>query len=284
MQTSIRLRPAVLSVLVAIGCSSSDGGTQPEAIQLAIQPERVTIAQGDSSSVAATLIRVGSFTGSVTLVVSGAPVGVTATVSNDQTTGLVTSATVSISVSAVSTPGSYRLMLSGTGAGINEATTFFALDILEWPPACPRGSDVCGQWAASATASSQYDSPAWDASQAAGEPNVVGCADDPKAWASLGHDTVEWLELTFPVSVRPTELRVYEVNGVSSIVKVEVKDVSGAYQTVYTAQPGNQSCPRVLNIPVTGIASAVNVVRLTIDQRTLSDWNEIDAVKLIGRM
>ena len=70
--------------------------------------------------------------------------------------------------------------------------------------------------------------------------------------------------------------------GVGSIVKVEVKDVGGEYHTVYTAQPWPQACPRVLTIPVTSVAARVSTVRVSVDQRVLVDWNEIDAVRLAG--
>jgi hypothetical protein len=88
--------------------------------------------------------------------------------------------------------------------------------------------------------------------------------------------------LVYEDSVRPTEIRIHEVFGVSSIVKVEVKDAAGTYHTVYAAQPASQPCSRVLIVPVSGIPAMIKVVRLSVDQRTLNTWNEIDAVKLIG--
>ena len=70
---------------------------------------------------------------------------------------------------------------------------------------------------------------------------------------------------------------------VGSIVKVEVKEVSGRYQTVYTALPTDPgSCPRILTIAVTGVGAMVSAVRVTVDQRVRFDWNEIDAVRLTG--
>jgi hypothetical protein len=94
--------------------------------------------------------------------------------------------------------------------------------------------------------------------------------------------TADWLELVYAESVHATEIRVHETLGVSSLVTVEVKDGAGAYHTVYTAQPVITACPRVLAIPVTNISPTVRAVRLSFDQRTLNNWNEIDAVKLIG--
>ena len=139
------------------------------------------------------------------------------------------------------------------------------------------------QWAASATASTEYTTEEWSAAQATGAPNVVGCEDDPRAWATLAPDGVDWLELTYVQPVRPSEIRIHENWAVGSIVKVELKDASGSYQTVHTAQPsGAFTCPRVLTIPITGITTLISTIRISLDQRLTLDWNEIDAVRLAG--
>ncbi len=274
---------ALFGVAAAVGCSSYSRGTEPGAIALAILPISATIVQGGSSSIAVTLTRTGDFTGPVSLTVTGAPPGVTGTVSNEQTTGTVTTATVTISVAGAMTPGVYNLVVHGTATGVTEATATLMLVVTAAPLAsCVPGGVLCEQWAAGAIASSEYTTTLWSANQATGNPNVAGCADDALAWASVEPNGVDWLELTYPVSVRPTEIQVYENFAVSSIVKVEVRDGAGTYHTVYTAQAGSAQCPRVLTITVAGVSVAVKVVRISIDQRTLNDWNEIDAVKLIG--
>lgn len=274
---------ASLVTAAVVGCSL--GGTEPEpggtesgAIALVILPTGVSISQGGSSSVGATLTASGNFTGAVNLTVTGAPIGVTGVVSIVQTLGLVTYANVTISVGASAILGSYTLVVRGTGTGVADATAAFALTVTE---GCPLPGDLC-QWATSATASSEYTPTEWSANQATGAPDVAGCEDDGRAWASLSADGVDWLELEYRESVRPTEIRVHENLAVSSIVKVEVKDGAGTYHTVYTAQPGEQTCPRVLTIPVTSISASVKVVRVSLDQRTLNYWNEIDAVRLTG--
>ena len=139
------------------------------------------------------------------------------------------------------------------------------------------------QWAASATASTEYTTEEWSAAQATGAPNVDGCEDDPRAWATLAPDGVDWLELTYVQPVRPSEIRIHENWAVGSIVKVELKDASGSYQTVHTAQPsGAFTCPRVLTIPITGITTLISTIRISLDQRLTLEWNEIDAVRLAG--
>ena len=141
---------------------------------------------------------------------------------------------------------------------------------------------LLAQWAVGATASSQRSLGERSALQATGAPDVTGCTDDPKAWASSSTE-VDWLELTYAQPVRPSEIQIHEVWAVGSIVKVEVKEVSGQYQTVNTALPTDPgSCPRILTIAVTGVGAMVSAVRVTVDQPVRFDWNEIDAVRLTG--
>lgn len=140
------------------------------------------------------------------------------------------------------------------------------------------------QWAAAATASTSYskDPDIWSAWQATGEPNVPTCAEEANSWASLDY-TEDWLELTYAEAVRPAEISIHEVWAPGSIVKVEVKDVAGTYHVVYQASPlFFGPCLRKLTIPVEAVTEYVNVVRVTLDQRTRQDWNEIDAVRLSG--
>jgi hypothetical protein len=284
----IRRGLVLLGTATAVGCSSGDGGTGPGTEEpgavLVILPATGSIAQGGSSTVGVILTRRVAFTGTVSLTVTGAPTGVTALVSDVQTTGLVTTATVTISVGDATPRGSYGLVVHGTGTGGRDALATFVL-VVTAPPAAPCVLDggPCEQWASSAIASSEYSLSDWSASQATGAPDFSGCdASDVRAWASTEPNGVDWLELAYPESVHPIEIRVYEVYGVSAIVKVEVRDDAGFYHTVYTAEPESLTCPRELRIPVTDISAMVKVVRVSIDQRTLKDWNEIDAVLLIG--
>jgi len=122
------------------------------------------------------------------------------------------------------------------------------------------------------------------------EPNVpegtnAGCSDHPNAWASLERTSEEWLEVTFATPVVPTRIDIYEVYAPGSIGKVEVKLASGEYATVYSTTPGEaQTCPRILSFSVSNITEKISVVRINVDQRVLQNWDEIDAVKLVGRL
>lgn len=126
---------ALLTAAVAVGCKD-DGVTDPGAIALALNPTGGSVAQGGNTTTTATLTRSGNFTGSVTLSVTGAPAGVTAAVSNIQTTGAVTTATVTVGAAVAA--GTYPLVVHGTGTGVTEASANFTLTVT----AAPAGSST----------------------------------------------------------------------------------------------------------------------------------------------
>lgn len=130
----IRYGLVLLGTAVAAACSSQgDGGTEPGTISLTIDQASATIQQGGSQAVTATLTRAGGFTGTVNLDVTGEPTGVSATVSNIQTAGAVTTATVTILVGAAVAPALYPLVLHGTGSGVSAVTQAFALTVTAAP-------------------------------------------------------------------------------------------------------------------------------------------------------
>jgi hypothetical protein len=172
-----------------------------------------------------------------------------------------------------------------TGVSVGETTVTAAVGELRGTMAVSVEPELLlEQFATGATASTEYSRGGWSAKQATGGASFsTECADDGGAWASLSQDGVDWLELTYTQPVHPSEIRIFEVWGVGSIVKVELKDVAGEYHTVYTAQPvGSQRCPRVLIIAVSGVTKLVSTVRVSVDQRGRFDRDEIDAVSLAG--
>jgi len=125
----------LLGTVVAAGCTSEgDDGTGTGLITLTLNPTSASIEQGGSAAVTGTLTRSGGFTGTVNLTVTGAPTGVTAVVSNVVTTGLVTTATITVNVASSATVGGpTTLVVHGTGTGVTEATANFALTITAPP-------------------------------------------------------------------------------------------------------------------------------------------------------
>lgn len=138
------------------------------------------------------------------------------------------------------------------------------------------------QWAAGAIASSQYGSQDWNAMQATGAPNTPVCGDYTTAWASLGANTLEWLEVSFVTPVIPTEINIHQTLHPTQIVRVELLKRDGTYESIYTAvQSTIDTCPYVLTIPVS-VDYITSRIRITVDQSYAGAWNEIDAVELVG--
>jgi hypothetical protein len=147
------------------------------------------------------------------------------------------------------------------------------------------GSQAIRQWASSATASSQYGEINWAASQATGVPNVEECGDNGLAWASKSYNTIEWIELTFDIPVKPTEINIYQSFNPSQVAQLEIITSEGEAITVVTEAPQKVSfCPDVYSIELELDKDIlINRVRITVDQSVLGlGWNEIDAVELVG--
>lgn len=147
----------------------------------------------------------------------------------------------------------------------------------------PASGEELRQWAISAVASSQYGDPDWAAIQATGSPDTPACGDQQTAWASSTSDTVDWIELRYGVSVSPSQVNIVETYSPDQVVRVELLDASGSYHTVYTGLPQQlAACPYTLSIAVPGADYLAVAVRVTLDQSVVGEWNEIDAVELVG--
>lgn len=155
------------------------------------------------------------------------------------------------------------------------------------PAAAPAAAAEIRQWASAATASSQYGTTRWSASQATGEPNASeSCSDNGNAWASQKTGTKENITLSFDQAVVPAEIHIYQVYNPGSIVRVEVANsASGERLTLpNSADPvGNTPCPGVFTVAVSDVSLAVDTVTIYIDQASVRSWTEIDAVELVGR-
>ncbi len=102
----------------------------------------------------------------------------------------------------------------------------------------PAATDELGtirQWAAEATASSQYTSTDWSAAQAVGEPDAPGYGQYPTSWAPLvDPGEPEWLELTYDMEVVPSAVEIWEANGAGFVVRVEAfDDATGGWLTLW---------------------------------------------------
>jgi hypothetical protein len=152
------------------------------------------------------------------------------------------------------------------------------------PPVAASGTEL-RQWAVAATATSQFSDPSWSAMQASGAPDTDACGDIPTAWASGQPTSDDILTLLFLQEVIPSQINIYQTYNPGAIVRVAYVPVDGSLpvDTPNSADPpGNTSCPGVYTIDITGIDTPVNGVVIYVEQAIVGNWNEIDAVELVG--
>jgi subtilase family serine protease len=96
--------------------------TSTPGYSLSASPGSVSIVQGNSGSSTITSTVSGGFSGTVTLAASGAPSGVTITLSPTSISG-AGSSTMSIAVASTAATGTYTITVSGTSGSTTETTT-----------------------------------------------------------------------------------------------------------------------------------------------------------------
>ena len=125
----VRCGLAILCTAAAFGC---DSVTEADSITLSVAPTSVTVNQGASTSLVATVIGSAGFTGAVSLTVI-APTGVSGAASNIQTSGTVTTATIAIVVGAATAPGAYTVTVRANAPGVAEVTATFTVNVTQPP-------------------------------------------------------------------------------------------------------------------------------------------------------
>ena len=125
----VRCGLGIICTAAAFGC---DSVTESESITLSVAPTSVTVNQGATAVLAATVIGSAGFTGAVSLTVI-APSGVSGAASNIQTSGTVTTATIAIVVGAATAPGTHSVTVRANAPGVAEATTTFTVNVTQPP-------------------------------------------------------------------------------------------------------------------------------------------------------
>jgi hypothetical protein len=143
------------------------------------------------------------------------------------------------------------------------------------------------RWAASVIGSStQYGSPAYGAVQALGEPNVFpDHDDDARAWASATADgRREFLALGYDDAIQAAGVAIFETYNPGAVDRVEVRNAgTGEWVPVWSGNAAAQPPEaRVFMISFPLTSFLVDGVRIELDSPSISGWNEIDAVALLG--
>ncbi len=141
------IAPASVTVTVTVTGGATSG------VWFTFTPSSIPVTVGGGSATSAVLITRTSFLGGINLTISGAPTGMSASVNpNNNVAG--TAATVSVQAGAAVAPGTYNLTLTGTGAGIPDATGILPVVV----------SPASGGGSATVTFCTE-DAPLWVASQ-----------------------------------------------------------------------------------------------------------------------
>ncbi len=98
------------------------------SVALTATPATLSIAQGASGTATINIART-NFASALNLAVTGAPNGVNATLSSASTTD--NSVTLNVAVGAAVAPGNYTLTITGSAAGVANATTTVALTVTQ---------------------------------------------------------------------------------------------------------------------------------------------------------
>lgn len=153
-------------------------------------------------------------------------------------------------------------------------------------------NDPNGQWAATASASSTYAqsndlkagySP-WQATRA---PNVDRYSDSPLAWTTKIGDSnpPEWLEVGFANPVHATSIRIRQTAAPGAISRIELIDDANVSHTIWEGVDETPYAKDTIGWFIRDVAKTSYLVkgaRITLDTARVWNWNEIDAVQLVG--
>jgi hypothetical protein len=124
---------------------------------------------------------------------------------------------------------------------------------------------------------------AWGEEQATGAPDTFQAGDISTAWAPRLQDGgEEWLHLDYSNPVQLAEVRVRETHNPGAISKIAAVLPNGQEIIVWEGVEEAATPPVDRAFPVSGVINASSV-RVYLDTRRVSGWNEIDAVELVGR-
>lgn len=119
--TGVNSQTATVSLTVT-------AATSP-ALALSAGPAALSVTSGASATSTISMTRTGGFAGDVSLALTGAPAGVTASFAPTTVLAANSTSTLTIAVGATTMPGVYNLSVTGTGTGVSPATTAVTLTV-----------------------------------------------------------------------------------------------------------------------------------------------------------
>lgn len=125
----------------------------------------------------------------------------------------------------------------------------------------------------------------WGIEQLYGPPNTMNFGDYSTAWASASADGQdEWIIAQFENTVTPSELRIHETYNPGAVNKVSIFTPLGNELVVWQ---GTDPTPQgsgggISKIPLATIWQTKKV-KIYLDSKNVSGWNEIDAIGLVDQ-
>ena len=153
-------------------------------------------------------------------------------------------------------------------------------------------NDPNGEWASDADASSTYSTnpkdkeTGWSPYKMVGKPDVDKYGDNGNAWASKNPNKgIEWVKLTFPKAVNATGIRIRQSYNPGAVIKIELIDDKGKNHTVWSGVDDTKYETGKIKYFSTNFDKTdykTKTVKITLATNSVSGWNEIDAVQLVG--
>jgi hypothetical protein len=122
----------------------------------------------------------------------------------------------------------------------------------------------------------------WGPEQALGAPDTLGSGDIQTAWASNTPDgQEEWLELDFEKEVLPAEVVVHETYNPGALVRVTAYTKTGMAAELWAGKdPTPTTAARGISRVKVDPGFKIKRIRIHLNSKGVSGWNEIDAVGL----
>jgi len=123
----------------------------------------------------------------------------------------------------------------------------------------------------------------WGPEQATGPPDTMRAVDARTAWATQAENAgIEWLKLDYEQAIEVAEVRVWESYNPGAVCKVSAILDDGTELILWEGQDPTREAPDALVVFVDGDVTTKSVT-VYLDTSLVDNWNEIDAVELVGR-
>jgi len=123
----------------------------------------------------------------------------------------------------------------------------------------------------------------WGPEQATGMPDTRGYGDLPTAWATQNRDGgEEWLELSFERAVPIQKVRVFCSFNPGALTKITTFQADGQEAVFWEGEQPPKDEVDVFEVAPKKNAASSQKIKLYLDTKRKSGWNEIDAVEIVA--